>query len=776
MATLQELEELKIAEQGNQEIRDAQRVQDFFNDYKSQGSFLLQKGQITEEQYFQNVRNMGVRLELIGPDEYPDEINEYVKPVMSVTGATIGGVVGAALTPFTGGLSLLVGSSIGAAAGAGLSEVAYRGVQELSAPDGLPLRSLEEVAESAGKEAGVTGALSFGIGGALMNAGRAARAAKEASAKTVDRWTKVDPNKKQEVLGFVDKAKLKVQEYYVQPEIFRQEVAELATKQGITLPNSVVASPLLKSLAEAFAKTPLLGKPARESFEKVRTDVIDRVIKGVKNGETPEQSLNAFISGYKIDALGKIVPKSGKLATEKAEELALTATLSAVRNAKTINNKVLNSKAEINSILKTDVFNKGNVALPGFVSTYSRFSQRGELGNLGDAITKNIQPLLSKGQISGKDLQKIKTYMDDKYQDYLHKSLAKNATGMRQRDAFNRVYNSFYDDLARNVTNKSAYDAANQSLKRNLNKQADFLQKAEDSGVINSFNSYVRGLQGSGRTNEFTKAVHDDMGYNIVDDVGRIRPFPGMNADQLKQGLNQAASKSASRDRLVKKIMSPKATDHKELRKAIGNKAYNRLAQNEMNAKFEKSFIAAMNGQGKASLDDFTKILTDEKDAIQNILRNGKFNYKFEDLEAFAKLVPYLPSQPALNQFVQRNMMLNLANGASITALGSVTGGGMLAGGAGAAAAFGGLYLFNRVMAQPFVKGALQDAAKAKGAEQVAKMQGVLQIMNNYITPMAKGQEKVIREHPVLKQYLTQGGLQFLNENIAPDFSRREEQ
>ena len=34
MATLEELEQLKLAEQGNQEIRDTQRVQDYFNAYK----------------------------------------------------------------------------------------------------------------------------------------------------------------------------------------------------------------------------------------------------------------------------------------------------------------------------------------------------------------------------------------------------------------------------------------------------------------------------------------------------------------------------------------------------------------------------------------------------------------------------------------------------------------------------------------------------------------------------------------------------------------------
>tara|TARA_R110000796_G_scaffold80454_2_gene178154 strand:+ start:1869 stop:4205 length:2337 start_codon:yes stop_codon:yes gene_type:complete len=777
MATLEELEQLKLAEQGNQEIRDTQRVQDYFNAYKSQGSFLMEKGQITEEQYFGRVRDMGVKLELIGAEEYPDEINEYVKPVMSITGATIGGIVGAGLAPVTGGMSLLIGSSIGAAVGAGVSEVAYRGVQELSAPDALPLRDMEELASSVGKEAGVTGVLSFGIGGVLMNAGRAASAARSASAKSVDRWTKVDPNKKQKVLSFVDKAKLKVQSYYVQPEMFRQQVATMAKEQGITLPNSVVASPLLKSLAEAFAKTPLLGAPARASFEKVRTDVINRVIKGTKNGETPEQSINAFLSNYKIattgDDIGKIVSKSGGRASSKTEELALTATLNAVKNAKTLNEKVLNSQSQINSILKSEVFKKKNVLLAGFSNNLTQASSRGDLGGQGiSSISKFLKKAMKDGNISGKNLEILKQKMDDAYLTYSNKALATNAVSASQKQAFNKLYSNFYDDIGRSVTNKTGYNQATQSLSRNLNTQDRFLRKAEDSGVLNTFNSYVRELKGA-RSSDFTKAVHDDMGYKIVDDVGQVKPFPGLNSETITAGMKNAANKDASAAKLVEKVQSARLKDHKELKNVIGNKAYNRLAKNEMDAKFEKTFIAAMNGADGKTLQSFTKMLKDDKQSIQNILKNGNFNYTFKDLETFAKLVPYLPSQPALNQFVQRNMMLNLANGGNIAALGSVTGMSMLGGGTGAVAGMGGLWIFNKIMAKPYVQGALKKAAKAKGQEQVAQFQAIVQQMNSYVAPFLKGQEKVFKENPQLKQYLNEGGLQFLNENIMPDFSGR---
>ena len=93
MATLQDLEEHKVAEAANNNIRETQLINDAFNAYKQRGSYLLQKGKITEEQYFKQVRNMGVQLELIGADEYPDELGEYIKPTLSITGATIGGIL-----------------------------------------------------------------------------------------------------------------------------------------------------------------------------------------------------------------------------------------------------------------------------------------------------------------------------------------------------------------------------------------------------------------------------------------------------------------------------------------------------------------------------------------------------------------------------------------------------------------------------------------------------------------------------------------------------------
>ena len=169
--------------------------------------------------------------------------------------------------------------------------------------------------------------------------------------------------------------------------------------------------------------------------------------------------------------------------------------------------------------------------------------------------------------------------------------------------------------------------------------------------------------------------------YKIVDDVGQVKPFPGLNSETITAGMKNAANKDASAAKLVEKVQSARLKDHKELKNVIGNKAYNRLAKNEMDAKFEKTFIAAMNGADGKTLQSFTALLKDKKQSIQNILKSGNFNYTFKDLETFAKLVPYLPSQPALNQFVQRNMMLNLANGGNIAALGSVTGMSMLGGG-----------------------------------------------------------------------------------------------
>jgi hypothetical protein len=164
---------------------------------------------------------------------------------------------------------------------------------------------------------------------------------------------------------------------------------------------------------------------------------------------------------------------------------------------------------------------------------------------------------------------------------------------------------------------------------------------------------------------------------------------------------------------------------------------------------------------------------------IKSLIKNGNFNYTYKDLQDFGKLIQYLPSQPALNQFVARSTMLNMANGGALGALGSVTGIGALAATGGsvpAIAGYGLLYAFNRYMAQPYVRGQLTKAAAAKGAEARRLGQGWISGMSATMTPYYRGMQSKYDELAKSIPGLSgQPPLQLANEIIGPDFSSREE-
>lgn len=786
MATLEELEQHQQAKINNDAIRDVAVVNDFFNAYKSQGSLLLQKGKITEEQYFQQVRNMGIKIGLIGPDEYPDGINEYVKPAMSITGATIGGIIGAGLAPATGGMSLLLASSIGAGVGAGTSELAYGALQELSAPEAMPLREMEDLALDAVGEAATVGVLSVGIGHAINKAGKLMGPASQVKDKFSKTFNSQSAEKKGKVLGFIDKAKDKLSGMYFENAAFRQDIAKVAKQQGVDLPRSAVAIPFVKAIAEAFGRTGLLGRAARESYAKTREQLINRVVGGIKNGETPEQALAAFTSGFKLAKDGKIVPIKGlyddtaNFVVKQRENAMNLATQAFIKNGKRLDDSVQSNMKYIDDILEKNLYGQKTLAVPGLQRTFTQLQNNA--GSLGKSLTDSLKPLLANGQLTGKQLKQLKTFMDAKYKDKLVAGLktTEKATTQLEREGFDRLYASFNNQIGRLLKNEGAlrnYSSANRTLNASLRKQKDFMENAQSSGMLNYFDDHIRNLAGPAKK-EFVDEIQKKLGYKITDDVGRVQPFPGLKSN-IQAGMIKAASNTNRKD-FLQQLTSGNSEVHKAMVKSIGKSNYNRLAINEMNNKFEQSFIRIMNDpSNKRNLSEFTDLLRRDARNIKALIKNGNFNYTYKDLQDFGKLIQYLPSQPALNQFVARSTMLNMANGGALGALGSVTGVGALAATGGsipAIAGYGLLYAFNRYMAQPYVRGQLTKAAAAKGAEAKRLGEGFFSGMSATMTPYYRGMQSKYDELAKSTPGLSgQPPLQLANEIIGPDFSRREE-
>jgi len=786
MATLEELEQHQQAKINNDAIRDVAVVNDFFNAYKSQGSLLLQKGKITEEQYFQQVRNMGIKVGLIGPDEYPDGINEYVKPAMSITGATIGGIIGAGLAPATGGMSLLLASSIGAGVGAGTSELAYGALQELSAPEAMPLREMEDLALDAAGEAATVGVLSVGIGHAINKAGKLMGPASQVKDKFSKTFNSQSAEKKGKVLGFIDKAKDKLSGMYFENAAFRQDIAKVAKQQGVDLPRSAVSIPFVKAIAEAFGRTGLLGRAARESYARTREQLINRVVGGIKNGETPEQALAAFTSGFKLAKDGKIVPIKGlyddtaNFVVKQRENAMNLATQAFIKNGKRLDDSVQSNMKYIDDILEKNLYGQNNLVVPRLRNTFVELEKNA--GALGPALKDALKPLLTNSQMTGQQLKKLKRFMDAKYKDKNAAGLSttEKATAELEREGFDRLYVSFNNDLGSLLKNQRAlrdYSNANRILNSSLKKQRVFMENAEASGMIPYFNNHIRNLAGPAKK-EFVDEIQKKLGYKITDDVGIVKTFPGFKST-TQEGMIKAAN-NKSREDFIKQLSSGNNDVHKSMIKSIGKTNYNRLAINEMNNKFEQSFIRIMNDPSNTkNLSEFTDLLRKDARNIKALIKNGNFNYTYKDLQDFGKLIQYLPSQPALNQFVARSTMLNMANGGALGALGSVTGVGALAATGGsipAVAGYGLLYAFNRYMAQPYVRGQLTKAAAAKGAEARRLGEGWWGGMSATATPYMRGlQSKYDELAKSIPGLSGQPPLQLANEIIGPDFSRREE-
>ena len=520
MATLEELEQHQQAKTANDAIRDAAVVNDFFNAYKSQGSLLLQKGKITEEQYFQQVRNMGIKVGLIGPDEYPDGINEFVKPAMSITGATIGGIIGAGLAPATGGMSVLIASSIGAGVGAGTSELAYGALQELSAPEAMPLREMEDLALDAAGEAATVGVLSAGIGHVINSAGKIVGPASQVKDKFSKTFNSQSAEKKGKVLGFIDKAKDKLSGMYFENAAFRQDIAKVARQQGVDLPRSAVSIPFVKAIAEAFGRTGLLGRAARESYTRTREQLINRVVGGIKNGETPEQALAAFTSSFKLGKDGKIVPIKGlyddtaNFVVKQKENAINLATQAFIKNGKRLDDSIKENMKYLDDILAKNLYGQKTIAVPGLQRTFTQLSNNA--GSLGKSLKDELQPLLANGRLTGKQLKELKIKMDAKYKDKLVAGLktTEKATLQLEREGFNRLYASFNNEIGRLLKNEGAfrnYSSANRTLNASLRKQKDFMENAESSGMLPYFDNHIRNLGGAAKK-EFVDEIQKKLG------------------------------------------------------------------------------------------------------------------------------------------------------------------------------------------------------------------------------------------------------------------------
>lgn len=296
-----------------QDLAVMQEVQNLFNAHKTTGARLLQAGRITTEEYYASTRQAGIKLGIINEDEYPDNLPDYLKPTLEIGGAVIGGVIGG-LAGLPGGVGgSLAGESVGAGIGSATGTAAYAMLQDFTAPDGMPTTSWDDrgVGEEALREGLLVTGLTAGIGG-IIKVGGVALQSNKISSKAVDNLRAKGRGFVQSVLGSKAAQKLGRMKngYLIEEQQKADDLMAFLREQGIT-PNlsMIIDNDTIRSLVYALGRTPLLGTPAREAYDKAKNELFNRIAYGVKN-DNLEKSLAPLTDKF-IKKDGQFVLKDG---------------------------------------------------------------------------------------------------------------------------------------------------------------------------------------------------------------------------------------------------------------------------------------------------------------------------------------------------------------------------------------------------------------------------------------------------------------------------------
>jgi len=255
--------------------------------------------------------------------------------------------------------------------------------------------------------------------------------------------------------------------------------------------------------------------------------------------------------------------------------------------------------------------------------------------------------------------------------------------------------------------------------------------------------------------------------------------IPGMSRGEMFARGSMKEGQVPDADIIKKMYIDGNKDSIEAFRKLVGKSTFRKFAQDEIDSALNGSLIKYINGKTDDGIADFWKsfaIGTDKaftnreqvKQRVQTLIKEADFKFTYDEIEAFGHMLRYLNGAPALNQFIQRSMMLRFSQGIGPGAIGGLLGGtGLAAGGAvGALAGLGGMYVFNMMMASRVagkeVKGAIKNYIKAvtagKTEEAKAIGEGVLQRFQFMNTPFFK-QMKEISEEMGLRQITTQGAI-----------------
>jgi len=272
-----------------QELQQQQQAKKVFEEVKADGFRLLQEGKIDELTYNTRVRDAGVELGLIGPNEYPGRLPKFVEPALEVAGG-----IGGAIAGIPAGLpGIAAGAGIGSAGGSLLSDF----IGDIASPN-IPSPTTAQRAT----DAAITGLIDTGLTAVAPGAGKLLSSTirkgisggKNIINTGANKLAGAVPSSNQRV-GLTEKA-LGITEDAVKK-------AELLGKEGIELSlGQASSSPFVRGAYDLSSRMPLAGQPGQGQLK----NVFEQVNKALDKRISPSAKLKPLTESERSNLIKEV--------------------------------------------------------------------------------------------------------------------------------------------------------------------------------------------------------------------------------------------------------------------------------------------------------------------------------------------------------------------------------------------------------------------------------------------------------------------------------------
>ena len=727
-------------------------IQDEFNNYKRAGSTLLQTGRIDAKKYYANVRNKGIKLGLLTENDYPTDLPSIVEPLMRIGGATIGAIVGGSAA-IAGRQNPLTSASAGAGIGGAGATALYREMAELLNPD-LPLAPIGKKIS----DAGMAGAIDFGgtmlVGGVFNQVGKALGNASQTSARGIANLANKSPEQLKKIsdgipqkIGFLQR--MATDKNKQLDGLVNQTVKEMQ-EQGLTPYMAAMSPELIKSYFQAAGVMPILGTPVQNLYKKQTSELIKRLVDGVKRDIKNGGDKLPLLSAGSFKAVdGKIIRNPSNIPDElNNTQLGATFIQAVERNL----NKVVQEKKDAYKLFDKDIVNlktpvpitQANLqgTINGTEATIAEGKSLAQmLGVQPKTGLQSTSGIFTRNTSFNNESASGIANMQKKYMknvpgnEYILRGVKFNKGGTISGSNLNQLYANVRDSLG--------------VLEKNT-KGIGATVSAGDAGALARLGSIKAGieqsLKGAGDDGiaafnqlKIAKDLQKKVGADIQANIPALQVMGSQNMYNLIaketpefaiSGVNlaQKIPNSVTLGTVIGKYFnSPEIASQQYLKKLLdaetgtGLSSYKALVSQEMDDIFYKTVFSRTNLKGdfSATVPEFRKAMGIDgsgsglmKSRLRVAYGNDAAEKMITELPKIAKVMEqYMIKEPNMSNFVVRNAVLSGSIGIGSIGILGYSMGGVL----GTAVSLGIMRSVTSFLAKPYSKELINTAIKRTG-------------------------------------------------------------